>query len=48
MTSGRPYRAAVSQAGAVAELRACAGSQFDAIVVEAFCGALLEVVIPAA
>jgi len=48
MTSGRPYRAAVSQAEAIAELRACAGSQFDAIVVEAFCGALLEVVIPAA
>src|SRR5262249_19115253 len=49
MTSGRPYRAAVSQAEAVAELRACAGSQFDAIVVEAFCGALAETaVIPAA
>jgi diguanylate cyclase (GGDEF)-like protein len=48
MTSGRPYRAAVSQPEAIAELRACAGSQFDAIVVEAFCGALLDVVIPAA
>jgi two-component system cell cycle response regulator len=42
MTSGRPYKQAVSQAEAVAELRACAGSQFDAIVVEAFCGALAE------
>ena len=42
MTAGRPYRPAISQDEAVAELRACAGSQFDAIVVEAFCGALAE------
>ena len=49
MTSGRPYRPAISQEEAVAELRACTGSQFDAIVVEAFCGALAELVVtPAA
>jgi len=49
MTAGRPYRPAIAHDEAVAELRACAGSQFDAIVVEAFCGALAEtVVIPAA
>ena len=40
MTSGRPYRAPVSSQEAIAELRACAGIQFDAIVVEAFCNAL--------
>src|SRR3954471_7172284 len=45
MTSGRPYRQAISQEEAVAELRACAGSQFDAIVVDAFCGALAELVL---
>ena len=45
MTSGRPYRPAISQDEALAELRACAGSQFDAIVVEAFCGALAELVL---
>ncbi len=49
MTAGRPYRPAISQDEAVAELRRCAGRQFDAIVVEAFCGALAEtVVMPAA
>ena len=36
MTSGRPYRRAVTPEAAVAELRACAGSQFDPVVVEAF------------
>jgi two-component system cell cycle response regulator len=45
MTSGRPYRAAIEAEEAVAELRACAGSQFDAIVVEAFCGALAELAV---
>jgi two-component system cell cycle response regulator len=42
MTSGRPYRAAIPPQDAIAELRACSGSQFDAIVVDAFCGALAE------
>jgi diguanylate cyclase (GGDEF)-like protein len=45
MTAGRPYRAAISHAEAMNELRRCAGSQFDAIVVEAFCGALAESVL---
>jgi putative nucleotidyltransferase with HDIG domain len=40
MTSDRPYRAARSDRGAIAELRRCAGTQFDAAVVEAFAGAL--------
>jgi diguanylate cyclase (GGDEF)-like protein len=37
MTSSRPYRPAVPVENALAELRACAGSQFDPAVVEAFC-----------
>jgi HD-GYP domain-containing protein (c-di-GMP phosphodiesterase class II) len=37
MTSDRPYQAAVSEQDALAELRRCAGSQFDPVVVEAFC-----------
>jgi two-component system cell cycle response regulator len=45
MTAGRPYKAAIAQEDAIAELRACAGSQFDAIVVDAFCGALAEVAV---
>jgi HD-GYP domain-containing protein (c-di-GMP phosphodiesterase class II) len=36
MTSPRPYRTAMSPEGALAELRACAGSQFDPMVVDAF------------
>ena len=36
MTSDRPYRAARSHQEACDELRCCAGSQFDAAVVEAF------------
>jgi HD-GYP domain-containing protein (c-di-GMP phosphodiesterase class II) len=36
MTSRRPYRPARSADEAIAELRACAGSQFDPEVVEAF------------
>ena len=35
MTSNRPYRAALSHAIALAELEACAGSQFDRLVVDA-------------
>jgi diguanylate cyclase (GGDEF)-like protein len=36
MITDRPYRRAIDPRGALAELRACAGSQFDAAVVEAF------------
>lgn len=37
MTSGRPYRRPVSPEAALAELRRCAGTQFDPDVVAAFC-----------
>jgi len=37
MTSDRPYREAVSDEEAIGELRHCAGTQFDPMVVEAFC-----------
>jgi response regulator RpfG family c-di-GMP phosphodiesterase len=37
MTTERPYREPVTEAEAVEELRRCAGSQFDPMVVEAFC-----------
>ena len=40
MTARRPYRPARTPDEAVEELRACAGSQFDAAVVEAFVTAL--------
>lgn len=40
MTTDRPYRAAMDEEAAVAELRRCAGSQFDPAVVEHFCAAL--------
>jgi two-component system cell cycle response regulator len=36
MVSDRPYRRALTRDAAVAELRACAGSQFDPRVVQAF------------
>jgi diguanylate cyclase (GGDEF)-like protein len=36
MRADRPYRGACSEAQAVAELRRCAGTQFDPAVVEAF------------
>ncbi|HEY7727707.1 MAG TPA: HD domain-containing phosphohydrolase, partial [Candidatus Eisenbacteria bacterium] len=36
MTTGRPYRAAMSHDDAVAELRRCAGTQFDPKVVDVF------------
>jgi two-component system cell cycle response regulator len=37
MTSLRPYRPAIQVEDALGELRACAGTQFDPRVVEAFC-----------
>jgi diguanylate cyclase (GGDEF)-like protein len=37
MTSDRSYRAAMEPEQAIAELRRCAGSQFDPKVVDAFC-----------
>jgi diguanylate cyclase (GGDEF)-like protein len=37
MTSERPYREAVSDTDAMEELRHCAGTQFDPMVVDAFC-----------
>jgi HD-GYP domain-containing protein (c-di-GMP phosphodiesterase class II) len=40
MTSDRSYRDSIGHAGARAELRRCAGSQFDRHVVEAFLAAL--------
>jgi two-component system cell cycle response regulator len=40
MTTDRPYRRARTPAGAVEELRRCAGTQFDPAVVAAFCAEL--------
>lgn len=37
MTSERPYKGRVPRPDAIAELRRCAGTQFDPVVVEAFC-----------
>ena len=37
MTTERPYRQSVSEDEAMLELRQCAGTQFDPMVVEAFC-----------
>jgi two-component system cell cycle response regulator len=42
MTSDRAYRAAMTPAAALAELRACAGTQFDPVVVETFCAAWVD------
>jgi diguanylate cyclase (GGDEF)-like protein len=42
IVGGRPYRAARNLAWALAELRRCAGTQFDPRVVEAFCAAVDE------
>ena len=36
MTSERPYSPAVTPAAALSELRRCASTQFDPVVVEAF------------
>ena len=40
MTADRTYRAAMSASEAIAELRHCAGSQFDPAVVDAFAATL--------
>jgi two-component system cell cycle response regulator len=42
MTSDRPYRAARTPEQAVAELRRCAGRQFDGLVVELLCAVLAD------
>ena len=42
MTSLRPYGSPRPPAAALAELRRCAGSQFDPVVVEAFCAAVSD------
>jgi len=47
MTSDRPYRAARTPAAAVAELRRCAGRQFDCQVVELLCAVLADEAEPA-
>jgi HD-GYP domain-containing protein (c-di-GMP phosphodiesterase class II) len=39
MTTDRSYCAAMSPESALLELRRCAGTQFDPVVVEAFCAA---------
>ena len=46
MTSERPYKRRMTHAEAVAEVRRCAGAQFDLQVVEAFCRAVAN--LPAA
>jgi diguanylate cyclase (GGDEF)-like protein len=40
MTTERPYREPISESEAVEELRRCAGTQFDPMVVDAFCRVL--------
>jgi len=42
MLSARPYKQAMSLPDALAELRRCAGSQFDPALVEVFCAVVLE------
>ena len=46
MTSDRAYSPAIAAAEALAELRRCAGTQFDPRVVEAFAATLLEATVP--
>jgi two-component system cell cycle response regulator len=47
MTSTRAYSPAIPAGEALEELRACAGTQFDPRVVEAFAATLLEAAVPA-
>jgi diguanylate cyclase (GGDEF)-like protein/putative nucleotidyltransferase with HDIG domain len=47
MTSDRPYRDSIGYEAALAELRRCAGTQFDARVVDAFIAALTREATPA-
>lgn len=42
MISGRPYRGTVPHEDALAELRRCAGSQFDPRIVKAFAAQFAE------
>jgi HD-GYP domain-containing protein (c-di-GMP phosphodiesterase class II) len=44
MLSRRPYKAPMTRAEAVAELRRCAGTQFDPRVVEVLAAVALELV----
>ena len=48
MTSDRPYRARSATGEALAELRRCAGTQFDPAVVDAFCRVSLRATADAA
>ena len=48
MTSDRPYQRALGHEEALAELRRCAGTQFDPDVVEAFCRVRLRATADAA
>jgi diguanylate cyclase (GGDEF)-like protein/putative nucleotidyltransferase with HDIG domain len=48
MLGGRPYRPSRSVEVALRELRSCAGTQFDPVVVEAFCTVFAEQGTPAA
>ena len=42
MTNDRPYRAALTQEQAVAEIKRCSGSQFDPVLVEIFLNILKD------
>jgi HD-GYP domain-containing protein (c-di-GMP phosphodiesterase class II) len=42
MTSDRPYRKAMTREEAIAELKRCAGTQFDPVLVEQFIGLLQD------
>jgi HD-GYP domain-containing protein (c-di-GMP phosphodiesterase class II) len=43
MVTDRPYRRGTDSESALAELRRCAGSQFDSAVVDAFCAVIARV-----
>jgi diguanylate cyclase (GGDEF)-like protein len=42
MTEDRPYRSAMTSEDAISELRRCAGTQFDSVVVEALISAYID------